>query len=298
MRPVVRSAFALPLILCVLAVLVSPVTGQERPLPDQQSFMAEARKRLQPDEMRQSGYVYLETRRELKLDARGKTTKEEVSVFESYPALPNEFRWQRLIKKNGVPVSQAELDKQDRERQKKVMAWVKKREQNPAKAAAEQAKKGAEERREVERAIEDALLVYDFTMLGRESIGGHDTIVFSFTPKKKPGRPRTREGKIMQKFAGKAWVSESEYELVRLEAEAQETVSFGLGLFARVHKGSKAAFERRKVNGEEWLPASATYTASARVALVKVMRVGGISEYSDYRRFTVGTETVVKTPPQ
>jgi hypothetical protein len=135
-------------------------------------------------------------------------------------------------------------------------------------------------------------------MLGRESIGGHDTIAFSFTPKKTPGRPRTREGRIMQKFAGKAWVSESEYELVRLEAEAQETVSFGLGLFARVHKGSKAAFERRKVGGEEWLPASATYTASARVALVKMMRVGGTSEFSDYRKFTVGTETAVKTPPQ
>jgi hypothetical protein len=100
----------------------------------------------------------------------------------------------------------------------------------------------------------------------------------------------------MQKFAGKAWVSESEYELVRLEAEAQETVSFGLGLFARVHKGSKASFERRKVNGEEWLPASASYQGSARVMLLKMMRVGGTSEYSDYRKFGVATETTVKTP--
>jgi len=295
MRPVVRRGFALPLFLCVLVVLAEPAAGQERPLPDQQSFMAEARKRLQPDEMRQSGFVYKETRRELKLDASGKTTREEVSIFESYPALPNEFRWQRLIQKNGVPVSQAELDKQDRERQKKVMAWVRKREQNPARAAADQAKKGAEERREVEQAINDALLVYDFKMLGRESVGGHDAIVFSFTPKKH-ARPRTREGKIMQKFAGKSWVSESEYELVRLEAEALQTVSFGLGLFARVHKGSKAAFERRKVDGEEWLPASATYTASARVMMLKVLRVGGISEFSDYRKFAVATETAVKPP--
>ena len=112
------------------------------------------------------------------------------------------------------------------------MAYVKKREQNPAKAAAEQAKKGADERREVEQGINDALLVYDFRMLGRETLGGHDTIVFSFTPKRN-ARPRTRDGKIMQKFAGKAWVSESEYELVRLEAEAQETVSFGLALRPR-----------------------------------------------------------------
>lgn len=257
--------------------------------------MAEARKRLQPDEMRQSGYVYLETRRELKLDATGKTTREEVSVFESYPALPNERRWLRLIRKNGAPVPESELAKQDRERQKKVMEYVRDRERNPVKAASEDAKKAAAERRELEQSIDEALRVYDFKMLGRERIGGHDTIVLGFTPKP-VSRPQTRDGKIMRHFAGKAWVSESEYELVRLEAEALDTVNFGLGLFARVHKGSKASFERRKVNGEEWLPASVSYQGSARVALFKVLRVGGTSEYSDYRKFGVATETTVKPP--
>jgi hypothetical protein len=61
-----------------------------------------------------------------------------------------------------------------------------------------------------------------------------------------------------------------------------------------VHKGSKAAFERRKVNGEQWLPARATYTGSARVMLLKVMRVGGTLEFSDYRKFSVETETKIK----
>jgi hypothetical protein len=277
--------------------LTHPVSVQERPLPDQQTFMAEARKRLQPDEARQSGYVYVETRRELKLDAAGRTTRETVDVYESYPALPNEPRWRRLIRKNGVAVPAPELARQDAERQQKVMSYVRKREQDPAKAAADDARKRAEEQRELDSAIDDALLVYDFKMLRREAIEGHDTIVLSFTPRRN-SRPRTREGKIMRHFAGHAWVSEAEHELVRLEAQALDTVSFGLGLFARVHKGSKAAFQRRKVNGEEWLPASASYTASARVALVKMLRVGGVSEYSDYRKFTVDTETAVKPPPQ
>jgi hypothetical protein len=63
-----------------------------------------------------------------------------------------------------------------------------------------------------------------------------------------------------------------------------------------VHKGSRAMFERRKVNGEEWLPASASYTASARLFLVRRMRVGGVSEFADYRKFTVATETHVAQP--
>jgi hypothetical protein len=284
--------FLLPLIAC----LAVPAVGQERPLPDYATFLAEARKRLQADDVRQSGYVYVETRREQKLDKSGRSTKETLDVFESYPAMPGEFRWQRQIVEDGKPVSPEDLAKKDRERQQKVLEYARKLEREPDKVRAAEAKKRSEEQWETDRAVDDALLVYDIRMLGRETIAGYDTVVFSFTPRKN-SRPKTREGKVMRHFAGKAWVSETEYELVRLEAEAIETASFGLGLLARVHKGSKAAFERRKVNGEAWLPASASYTASARVMLVKMLRIGGTSEFSDYRKFTVATETTVGKPP-
>jgi hypothetical protein len=51
------------------------------------------------------------------------------------------------------------------------------------------------------------------------------------------------------------------------------------------------------VNGEQWLPARATYTASARVMLVRVLRIGGTSEFSDYRKFSVQTDTKIGKPP-
>jgi len=283
------------LLVSLLACLILPAAGQERPLPDYDAFMAEARQRLQADDVRQSGYVYVETRREQKLDASGRATKETVNVFESYPALPGESRWQRQTVKDGRPLSTDELAKQDRERQQKVMEYARKLEREPDKVRAAEQKKRDEERRETDQAVDDALRIYDIRMVGRESIAGYETIAFTFTPRNN-AKPRTSEGKVMRHFAGKAWVSETEYELVRLEAEAIETASFGLGLLARVHKGSKAAFERRKVNGEAWLPASATYTASARLFLLKRLRIGGTAEFSDYRKFAVETETKVRTP--
>ncbi|HVG83628.1 MAG TPA: hypothetical protein VM820_03885 [Vicinamibacterales bacterium] len=283
------------LLVSLLACLILPAAGQERPLPDYDAFMAEARQRLQADDVRQSGYVYVETRREQKLDASGRATKETVNVFESYPALPGESRWQRQTVKDGRPLSAAELAKQDRERQEKVMEYARKLEREPDKVRAAEQKKRDEERRETDQAVDDALRIYDIRMVGRESIAGYETIAFTFTPRNN-AKPRTSEGKVMRHFAGKAWVSETEYELVRLEAEAIETASFGLGLLARVHKGSKASFERRKVNGEAWLPASATYTASARLFLLKRLRIGGTAEFSDYRKFAVETETKVRTP--
>jgi len=280
---------------CLIAILAVPAAAQDRPLPDYATFMAEARKRLAADDVRQSEYVYVATQRQQKLDASGKSTKETLDVFESYPALPNEARWRRQTVKDGKAVSPEDLVKVDRERQNKVFEYAKRLEQNPEKVRAAEQKKRDEERRDTERAIDDVFRVYDIKMLGREVMSGYETIGFSFTPRK-DARPQTSDGKIMRHFAGKAWVSESEYEVVRLEAEAIETASFGLGLLARVHKGSKATFERRKVNGEQWLPARATYTASARVLLVKVMRIGGTLDFSDYRKYSVETDTKIGKP--
>lgn len=276
-------------------VLAVPAFAQERPLPDSAAFLAEVRKRLESDDVRQSEYVYVQTQREQKLDGSGRATKETVDVVESYPALPGEFRWHRQIVKDGKAVSAADLAKQDRERQAKVLAYARKHERDPEKMRAAEARKLAEQQRETERAVDDAVLVYELKMLGREQVAGHDTIAISFTPRKN-AKPRTREGKVMKHFAGKVWVSESEYEVVRLEAEAIDTASFGLGLLARVHKGSKLAFERRKVNGDAWLPARASYTASARLFLLKRLRVGGTLEFSDYRKFAVDTDVKIGKP--
>ena len=73
-------------------------------------------------------------------------------------------------------------------------------------------------------------------------------------------------------------------------------MSFALGLLARMHKGARLTFERRRVNGEVWLPAVMTYAGSVRVGLVKTIRRGGTSEFSNYRKFTVDTSTTYAPP--
>ena len=213
---------------CLIAILAVPAAAQDRRLPDYATFMAEVRKHLEADDVRQSEYVYVETRREQKLDATGASTKETLNVFESYPALPNESRWRRQTVKDGKPVPPEDLADVDRDRQKKVLEYAKKLERNPEQVRAAERKKHEEERRDSERTVDDALRVYDIKMLGREVVSGYETIVLSFTPRKN-ARPQTSEGRMMRHFAGKAWVSESEYEVVRIEAEAIDTVSFGLG---------------------------------------------------------------------
>ena len=74
------------------------------------------------------------------------------------------------------------------------------------------------------------------------------------------------------------------------------TIGIGMGLLARIHKGTTATYQRRKVNDETWLPAQVTWTAGARVLLVRRLRIRGISDFSGYRKFTVDTSTTYSTP--
>jgi len=77
--------------------------------------------------------------------------------------------------------------------------------------------------------------------------------------------------------------------VVRVELEALDDLSFGWGLLARIHKGTTATYQRRKVDDEVWLPSAVTWTASARVLIVRTVRLRGTSEFSSYRKFTVDT---------
>jgi hypothetical protein len=275
--------------------LVGALAAQERPLPDYETFAAQVRAHLATDEERQSGYTFLERRIQQKLDAAGRSTGETVKVFEVYPGLPGEDRYRRLIEEDGKPVAADKLAQQDRDRLKEVEAYARKL---SVPAEREKAARDLEkERRRYAAAVDDIFRIYDIHMVGRDSIDGRETIVATLAPRA-DARPQTGDGKIIRHFKARAWIGESDYELVRAEIEAIDDLSFGLGLLARVHKGTVATFQRRKVNNEVWLPERVTWTASARVLLLKTLRLRGVSEFSNYRKFTVGTSTTYGRPPE
>ena len=125
-------------------------------------------------------------------------------------------------------------------------------------------------------------------MIGRERVADHDTIAFVLTPRR-DAKPKTRVGEQIRHFSVRAWISEDDHELVKVEAEAIDDLKSGLGLVARLHKGSRLSFLRRKVNGEVWLPAVVRYNGSARVGLLVTLRRSGTSEFSGYRKYSVDT---------
>lgn len=270
--------------------------AQERPLPDRQAFLAETRARLDRDDERQAGYSYVETRTRVTLDATGRARNETTRVLESYPGLPGEPRWERVLEEDGRRTSDADLARADAARRKKVERYARTMTAQSDSDRRKAREDEARARRETAARVDDVFAVYDLAMLGREVIDGHDTIVLSMNPRP-DARPRTREGSWLRRFRGRAWVSETDHELVKLDVEAIQDVSIGLGLVGRIHKGTTFSFGRRKVNGDRWLPAFATYTVSGRVLLLKRLRQRGTSEYSNYRQFAVDTSSTVTPTP-
>lgn len=279
--------------LMIFLMLAAAPVAQERPLPDYDSFAAQVRKRLATDEDRQSSYTYIERRTEQKVDSSGRPTSSSVKVYEIYPGLPGQELYRRLIEEDNRPVPPDALARKDRDRQEDVEKYLKA--QSSESQRQEAARERDKARRRMNAAVDDLFRIYDIRMIRREPVDGHGTILASLSPR--PGvKPQTDDGKVMRNFRALAWISESDYEIVRVEIEAIDDLSFGLGLLARVHKGTTATFERRKVNNEAWLPAKVTWTASGRLLLLRRLRIRGVSEFSGYKKFTVDTSATFGGP--
>ena len=141
--------------------------------------------------------------------------------------------------------------------------------------------------------IDELFQIYTFTMVGRQSVDGHPAIALDFVPKANIA-PKTDEGKVMKKIKGRVWVSEDDYQVARVQAEMLEDISV-LGFLGKLYKGTTASFERRKVNNEIWLPAEARFDGSGR-AFIRKFQVGAVVQYSDYRKFSVETDTSFALP--
>ena len=261
---------------------------------DTRAFLEETRQNLRSDRLLLDQYTFNETFTEKRLDGKGAVKKAKTEVYEVYPSLEPGKMYRRLIARDGQPLSEKELAEQDRKQEEKTEKRERRREQEDD--AARQKRLAKEEaNRQKEREVVDEIFRMDAVEIaGREVVDGRPAVIVRFTPK--PGfRPATDAGKIIQKVEGRAWIDEQDKQLVRLETTLLDTLGVGPAGVARLQKGSTGYFQRRKVNDEIWLPSEARFTGQAKVLLLFGTRVDVLSQYGQYKKFSVGTEEEVST---
>jgi hypothetical protein len=291
--------------ICLLSMLCLPwVHGripvqnaaQEKDLPELNELLPHVRERLRSDRLLLSQYTYTEKQTVRKLDSQGRTTSSEERIYEVYPDPEEELTYRRLIAVNGKPTSEKDIAKSDREHEKKRMKRIENLEREGIDERARRLAKQEEEKRKEEAILDEITQLYRFALEGRVRIDGYPAVVLNFEPRPEY-KPRSREAKMLAKMAGRVWICEEDYELIRVEVHLVDNISFGLGLLARLSKGATAAFQRRKINDEIWLPTEARFTGSARALLLIRRRVDTTIEYSDHMKFRVDARIQYRKDP-
>ena len=250
-------------------------------------------------------YAYIETETRTKLDSKGRAKGTATHVYEITRGPESWQYYRKLVSTNGAPVSDAELAKQDneqRQREHKHRDEMARQVKEAQKTAEKQQNSSPNpgptltpEQREKQRI--DSLFsyfgsIYNIQVVQRDVIDGHSTLLLALTPRT---NTKTKDDflKMLQNVAVRGWVQESGHKVVKIEADVIDAISFGLGLLAKIHKGSRLQLERRPINDEIWAPIRMEATMNARILLLKGLSERQVSEYSDFRKYTV--ESTVKT---
>jgi hypothetical protein len=128
-----------------------------------------------------------------------------------------------------------------------------------------------------------------------------ESYVIDATPRPdfKPTQPHAG---MLKKIKGRLWIEKNNYNWVKVEAQALDTISFGFFLF-RIHPGSHFVLEKTLLKNEVWLLKRLDIDGGARIALFKNENIRQEDVFSNYRKFVTSVKVIPDlteevTPPQ
>jgi hypothetical protein len=230
---------------------------------------------------RLKNYTYVEHDEEKTFDRHSQIKKTQKETYEVMILGGHDY--ERLIERDDKPLS----PKQAREEEDKLDKEIERRKHESAADKAKIAKQRQEQRKFLDEVPEE----FDFQLLGVEDISGKPAWVISAQPKR-GYQPKARGAKLIQNMRGKVWIDQSEYQWVKVQAEATGKLSYGLGML-KIDPGATVTFEQTRVNDEIWLPAHASIRFNGRAALFVPLRDEIDMQFRDYKKFQAESQMVV-----
>ena len=255
-------------------VFVTGASAQSNtPLPDVHQLMNQVvAHQKQVDKVREN-YTYTSLQTTQDLDASGKVTKTESTENDDF--FVNGHAIERMVKKNGQPLSHSEEQKET----ERVTKLVEKAQKTPK----DQPLEGQTV------SISHLLDIMDVSTPRRETYRGRPTIVFDFVGRKDAKTHGLAED-ASKKLKGTIWIDEADREVAHLEVTFTDNFHVAGGLVANIQKGTNFHFDQEPVADSLWLPTGAEAMLQARVLLLKNMRQHFTEKDYNYQRFSVETE--------
>jgi hypothetical protein len=235
-------------------------------LPDVRAFLEEVKANQAKVDNALENYSYVEEITDREFDKKGNLLVTKVETFEVSSIKGKLVN--RLVARNGVPLSEKDQEKQDKDVQKNV----EKIEKN-------------DDIKDQEPTIADVLKASNLLNPRREKFKGRDVIVFDFEPNPTFTSPKKDDLALFSKLIGTLWVDEKDKQVARLEAKLGESFKLGGGLVAKINKGAFLISEQERFDDEVWLPSLSDVNVSIRILLVQGFKVNQVSKYSNYKKF-------------
>ena len=212
------------------------------------------------------------------LDAKGKVTKNEVSVSLRYPLAGALF--EELVERDGRKLSPKETRNEDKRKAKFI------REVEERLAAGEHPQP---ERGPGVRFNEDLISRYQLTLVGTGTLRGHICWKIDFEPKSGKLPMKERIDGALNKSTGRFWISQEDYGLVRLEFGMREPYKYWGGLLATIND-TAATLEYKRIAPDVWVPESFDLSFDIKVLMMASIRRRLVKRWLDHQPVeTAGT---------
>ncbi len=242
-------------------------------MPDPAALMHSVEDNQKHLEEIRKDYIFHRKEEDQNLDSQGNIKSTDTREYEVH--FVGNWEIDRLISKNGKPLSRREDRWQDEE--------VRRQESHALK---QEAKRDAgEEPGKNDFTVSKFLAANRFIHLRKETYQQHEVYAMDFEPRP-DFEPHSILDKILKSLGGTIWIDKNAHQVVRLEARFLESVKVGGGLVGSLEKGGNVVLEQRYLNGEVWMPSYDEVHINERIFFMR-RPINAISTYSDYRKFHV-----------
>jgi hypothetical protein len=180
--------------------------------------------------------------------------------------------YERLISKDGKPLSPYEQRREDRKYESELN---RRHEESPAERQARIRK--YEKQREF---IEEIPEAFTFRIVGEENLRNRPAWIVTLTPK--PGYiPTSSRAELLKHMDGKLWIDKQDLQWAKAEAHVIDTISIGL-ILARISPGARITLDMERVAPGLWMPRKISINGVARVLLVHNKILNEQLEFTGY----------------
>ena len=259
------------LLLCALAFLPIHLRAQAHkapPLNINEIIDHAIARGEQEDKDEKNGRELVGTQHTTTEDFNDNGSVKEHSEFIREPVVIGGRVFMRTVSRNGQPLSGKYLSK-EKDREKKFRDTV-------ARNKDEAKRRDEDQDVKLDRELFNRFLV---SLEGEESVNGRTAWLLSFHPKPGEKPERTRAERVVNHLAGKIWIDQHAYEIVRADLSLTQPVTF-YGVVANI-RALHFQLEQKAV-GEFWHPSFLDMRVEGR-ALLTSLHQHSHSDFSNFR---------------